>query len=364
MNAAMPKVIRDIQVLRAIAITLAIFSHLSWLKIAWYSQLNKNFNPWVGVDLFFAISGFVIGRELLEMKSRNERKAAFFSAFWIKRVFRILPSAWFWATFALAATMAPYVFDGAGYLAGTLPEYGWMMLQIGNVHYAMCTPTCGGGSVFYTAYWSLGLEEQFYLVLPFVVWFSGRNTLVGILFGVIALQFFVGRPHDPPNALWYFRADALAWGVLIAIAANEANFQLPKQRIMYVIAGAILIAAMTVVPSTGLGMSTALVAVFAAGLVYIGSRNRNYFEAGRLSPIVQWLGARSFGLYLVHLPAIGLTHWIMTNPLAGAEPYDALSLLPLVIASALAGCAAEFNYRLLERPLRKVGRRIAQRIET
>src|SRR5579885_546467 len=96
--------IDDIEALRAVAILFVVFSHLPAL-LTWPNSkldyLHNYFAFWTGVDLFFAISGFVIARELVPKLAAaadgsSEQVWRIILAFWIKRAWRILPSAWTW----------------------------------------------------------------------------------------------------------------------------------------------------------------------------------------------------------------------------------------------------------------------------
>jgi len=368
--------IRDIQVLRALAIMLVIYAHLGFLftwSSKWYQQTAPFINGWTGVDLFFVISGFVISRELLAIKQSNSTTlfTNFAVPFWLKRAFRILPSAWFWATFGMIAAFAPTIFVGAGTVFNDFFQWLTILLQLGNVYYASCIPACGASdSVFYTVYWSLGLEEQFYLVLPIVIWYASRKQLIVVLSVLIAVQFFIHRPQVPLNSLWYFRSDGLAWGVLIAIANTYPERLFLTSKLMSNFPARACVFTMLVIllvgmPSTGLPMATGLVAAMGAALVYLGSKDRNYFSVGPvLSPVLEWIGGRSFGIYLIHLPAFGLTHWILSSEHTGITIYkDKHTLLFVGVAFCITCCLSEANYQLLEKPFRRYGRKWATEVQ-
>src|SRR5262249_2542344 len=101
----------EIEVLRAIAVVFIVFSHLGFLP-AWhdsevYSWITERFTFWTGVDLFFCISGYVITSFLLP-KLDGVTGTYFWAqavAFWIRRWFRIIPSAWAWIGIILLLTI-------------------------------------------------------------------------------------------------------------------------------------------------------------------------------------------------------------------------------------------------------------------
>src|SRR5207302_1035375 len=190
----MSRRIADIEVLRAVAITMVLIAHSTIL--GWYSRIlgdaGQILSLGAGVDLFFAISGFVIVRSLLPVGRFSE----FAVPFWIKRAFRILPAAWLWLAIGLLATA---FFNSSG-VFGTLDANARdavaAFLQVQNIHYGNCIDTtqatCAPGGIPFGLYWSLSLEEQFYLVLPFVFFLPRHLMIIGLVCGVL-LQLFTVR---------------------------------------------------------------------------------------------------------------------------------------------------------------------------
>ena len=92
---------QEIEVLRAVAVLFVVIEHLPGL-IFWESPfLNKvtsNFSFWSGVDLFFVISGFVISQSLIWQLTSTEDQNIItkIKSFWIRRIYRVIPSAWIW----------------------------------------------------------------------------------------------------------------------------------------------------------------------------------------------------------------------------------------------------------------------------
>jgi peptidoglycan/LPS O-acetylase OafA/YrhL len=190
-------VITDIEVLRAVAILVTVFSHFGDL-FPWgngfYQFANKYFAFWGGVDLFFVISGFVIAKRLIRHLSDANTLGQFWrntKAFWIRRLFRIVPSAWFWllTTYLLSIT-----FNTSGTFRTVDANLGDAIagiLQVANFrHYLQFKDALpwGGNSVF----WSLSLEEQFYFFLPVIFLLTGRNFLK-VVFVVVLVQLLIPR---------------------------------------------------------------------------------------------------------------------------------------------------------------------------
>ena len=159
---------QDIEALRAVAVIFTVLCHLIDL-VTWkgdWTALFPKINYWGGVDLFFCISGFVIAGSLI----RQQRPGSFrdFAVpFYIRRIFRIWPPALFWLGVSLLATI---VFNSSlafGHFKSVLGDATAAALQVANFYYMSCTGDCGKEAV----YWSLSLEEQFYLIFPFLAVF-------------------------------------------------------------------------------------------------------------------------------------------------------------------------------------------------
>ena len=165
---------QDIEILRAIAVLAVMVNHLHML-FPYSSEVHKlvaqNFQLSVGVDLFFVISGYVITRSIAgSLDVGVVSPKTLILSFWVKRIFRLLPAAWFWL-----AIIAAYTFF-AGNPFGVRQEFSESIipvvasfLNVMNFYSAYCvanqddTLFCG---IFYIHghFWSLSLEEQFYLV--------------------------------------------------------------------------------------------------------------------------------------------------------------------------------------------------------
>ena len=124
---------------------------------------------WVGVDIFFGLSGYLITGILLDAKAADPRPRAYFVPFYMRRALRILPLAW---AVALIAAAIEGQWSGLlwymGYLVNWLPDNP--------------PPDVLGH------YWSLAVEEQFYLVWPAVVLFAPRRALPTIIIGLILVD--------------------------------------------------------------------------------------------------------------------------------------------------------------------------------
>lgn len=367
------RTIGDVEVLRAVAVLLVLDEHAPLNLIFWHSRFvdlqRDYFRGWVGVDLFFAISGFVIARSLLPQVRGCQDRGAFLVAalrFWTRRAWRLLPSAWFWLLVPLAATV---LFNRSGAFGPFQASYAAAVaavLQVANVRLAEVFGARPSGVSF--PYWSLSLEEQFYLVLP-VAMFLLRRRLALVLAAVAALQF--AAPHTPLAMVT--RSGALALGVLLALWEGRPSWRLCEPRILgrsRLARGAALAASMALLGALGsdelhiASCRLGLIAVLAAGLVWAASYDRDLLvRRGLLRRVLLWLGARSYALYLIHIPVYFTAHetWFRLAP-PGAVPHGWVAWAYALAALCALLLLADLNYRIIEVPLRRKGRRIAEGI--
>ena len=337
-NGAASGRIDDIECLRAIAVIGVLLHHLQGPLYYWYPDwhpawlgvLFKHLAYWSGVDLFFAISGFVIARSLLPQLAATagdaglQRKTVF--AFWIRRAFRLLPSAWLW----LALIMLAVLFFNKSGVFGTLHANLWAtatgMANVANFRFADSFMRYEYGASF--SYWTLSLEEQFYVLLPLAALLLRRH-LVWLLALLIVVQFVAMRTPLGMSV----RTEALAW---ISADPNGAT----------------------------LNWRVGLIAILCVTLVWLASYGRGYICAsGRLKNVLMWIGSRSYAIYLIHIPAYFFVRecfWRLG--MAGNPPPAYSSFIYAATAMLVIFVLAEANYRWVETPLRARGMRLARRI--
>ncbi len=366
--------IDDIEVLRAIAVLMMLLFHIPLLlitwEVPWWDHLTKNYlNFWPGVDLFFAISGFVIARTLLPslrlgMATAQAARAAL--AFWVRRAWRILPSAWLWlglillqsAVFNRSLALDTFHANFEATIAGLLSIANFRLAE-GFLHFKY------GGSPHY---WSLSMEEQFYVLLPLAALLCGRFLVPVLVVALLALM-------ATPQSLWLtcFRAHALILGVLLALAAETKAFAafepvvLGRSRLARFAALALPLLGMAAVAPLGQRITRHpddVVAVLALVPVFVACFDRDYIPPrGVLRRVMLWAGSRSYALYLIHLPVFFATReiWFRLAP-AGTRFGPGWEVTFLATAGVLLLPLAELNFRMVERPLRRHGARVAARI--
>ncbi|WP_243050006.1 acyltransferase [Dyella sp. RRB7] len=365
----------EIEVLRALAVIGVAVHHLQGVLfqpgLQSLTALFHYADFWWGVDLFFAISGFVIARGLLPQLG-GERGAgrywpSWIGAFWIRRFLRLLPSAWLWLTLTL---LAVFLFNKTGVFGSVEANLKATLagvLNIANFRLADAMFRYEYGASF--VYWSLSLEEQFYLVLP-VLLLVLRRHVAWLLVAVFVAQALIFR-----SVFWMtMRTDALALGVLIAMLEQGRIWivvdprwvaRFPVSRTMAVL---LPLAGMCVFASGWMEKwpyRVSSIAMLAAWLVWMASYASGYVMGdGYPRRWLAWIGARSYAIYLIHVPVyFGMREATQRLIDAGVIHRWPPSWLSLLIALVLIGLLAELNYQWVEQPLRAYGRRLADAFE-
>ena len=340
---------RDIQGLRAIAVLVVIANH---------AHLSGFSGGFIGVDVFFVISGFVITSSLMRDRSTTRRRAL--ARFYAHRIARIVPAA----TLTLIATIvAARIVLGAAFPPTLASDVRWAALFGANLHFM-----ASGANYFVqglppslvTHFWSLSVEEQFYLVIPLVVSLLAfgprrmRPHALRLFFAaVIVVSLVVAWRLTSSNAVVAYyspwsRMGELALGGLLALTPTT---WWSKHRGWSAVAGALGLAAIglatiTFSTSTPFPSYRFLLPVLGAALIlWTGEHQVSHGPTYLLSrdPLV-YLGDISYSLYLFHfawlmIPQMLPTPWTFD----GAPTVETLSAIAMAAAS----------YHFVEQPLRR-----------
>ena len=362
-----PERIQDLEVLRALAIVMVLVEHMQLNLFYWHSDIQDiSLHYWrgaAGVDLFFAISGFVIARRLLPRLQQcvcAEDTLSTTMNFLVRRFWRLQPSAWVWAAVPLLLTV---IFNRSGAfqtMRDNLPSALTGLLGVNNLRSGMIIGVSPTGITF--PYWSLSLEEQFYVLLPLLAVLF-RQRLVFLMLALLAWQFVM-----PPMPVYVLtRPGAIAAGVLLAMFSHQAAWRLAEPRFLArgpLVRGAFLfgiVALIGMLESELLrplySVLLGLVAVLCGALVHAASYDRGYImQPGLLRRVLAWIGSRSYSIYLIHIPAYAMTRELYFRLYPPMWPSFHLSAHYLIVALALTMVASELNYRLVEVPFRNYGR--------
>ena len=368
--------IADIELLRGVAILFVLVEHTWFNLVIWGSPLlifsHTYLGLWTGVDLFFAISGFVIARSLLPALAASPGPRQFWRgaiAFWIRRGWRLLPSAWLWLAVMLLASIFFNRSEAFRAVSWNIEATVAALLNVANLYVAEhIGPPPQLGAAF--PYWSLSLEEQFYLLLPIVVFLARRY--LPLLFGaLVVLQLLLPRLDSP--VLLNLRTDALLLGVLIALWSRHPTYRLCEPsslartrlgRCAVLALPLIVIATMGSPVLNIVPLRLSVITLLVAALVLIASYDGDYLmRDGVLKRILLWFGSRSYALYLTHIPAFFLTRELWFRATGSDPSHGGSFAVPYVVSAyCLLVCFAELNYRFVETPLRRKGAGIAARL--
>jgi peptidoglycan/LPS O-acetylase OafA/YrhL len=347
--------IRSLDGLRAVAVFLVIISHADWLHVGW-----------IGVQIFFVLSGFLITGILLRDKERQTEARSFLGRFYRRRTVRIFPLYFF----ALGLIALIDVVIGVRGFADSLPylvtyTYNWGQANLAD-------------SPFFVHFWSLSVEEQFYLVWPLLIWVLPRRyftsfTIGLILFGpviryatVMLVPLYGGQPSDGMGWFVYFAStshlDAFAWGAAIAIL-HKRSVIWPRRSRYYVIGMFLLVLFLgglnmvyyyPDVDWSALGYTrsflatgthiwgyTVINAFAAATLLYLVQHGSRLLESSFLC----YIGQISYGIYVYHY---GI--WHVVDKVFDPDPYTVYGLCCLLVAMGLTLLISHASFKWLEKP--------------
>lgn len=329
----------DIEGLRGIAVALVVLFHAG-LPIP---------GGFIGVDVFFVVSGYLITGLLIREHERSGRIS--FSSFYARRIRRLLPAA---AVVVLVTLAASLLLVGPLDLPTVMTDGAASALSVANIRFALADgnyfAAIGQPSPF-LHFWSLSVEEQFYLVWPALLLIAmrgGRRRVGLVLIALLVGSFAANVALTDAASSWAFyslptRAWQLALGGLLAVAGTS----LPKPaRILAGIAGWIALAALVVAAvliddrTPYPGLASLAPALAAAVLIGSGTVQRG---AGVLlsTPPVRFLGRISYSLYLWHWPILVLVPLVV----GGSLPTEGRAAL--LVAAVL---VAWLSWRFVEEP--------------
>ena len=355
--------------LRGVAIGLVVLYHYFSLHfttlpgtLSWYLLYPARFG-WSGVDLFFVLSGFLIGGILLDAKGSGN----YFKVFYLRRFLRIVPIYYLLLVvfFSLVAwfTQHPHPI-WPWTLQENLPRFTYFLF-LQNIWASKLSVL---GSAPLAVFWSLSVEEQFYLTLPMLVRFLTRARLQALAVEIIFLapvlrialfSFYPNYPHA-----WYLlmpcRADSLFFGVLGAILLGESGWRMRIQQNKRLLRGLIVLMAVgipfvtqTQLAARGLIMVSIMFSWLAAFYLLVLIYTVTFSES-HVTRILNWcwlrrLGVVAYGVYLLHeeILDIGLRVASFSLKTIAVPIYVIVALLCLTVTFLL----AYLSWEKFEKPI-------------
>jgi peptidoglycan/LPS O-acetylase OafA/YrhL len=321
---------------------------------------------WGGVDLFFVLSGFLITGILLRSRGRS----TYFSSFYMRRILRIFPVYYLFLTVTLLLAYHTRLreLDLEHRMNWWLPYFFYVQ------NWPVFWTNWVGMTSLWGAYWSLAVEEQFYMVWPTIVRFIPVRWVLalcvcGFLLGVPERQFLIRHVGPKLGVLqWPFsRLDGLFLGAAIALYANWRKRPVPLRWARAAMGVAVLIFIWILVRHPGELMGggsriwawgVTAFALAAAALVTATQHNLRWLAPVLMAKPLRIAGRLSYGMYVYHLLVFRFItvflekhlHRVVVSP----RPWTAAATIAVSIA--LVTLVAEASYRWFEMPFLRLKR--------
>ncbi len=331
----------EIDGLRALAVIAVIINHI-----------NKDILPsgYLGVDIFFVISGFVITSSLAGRSS--ESFGDFITGFYVRRIKRIIPAL---AIFVLLTSIAVCIFSPIP--ERSLSAGARSLIGISNLYFFQQATDYWGAAAdlnVFTHTWSLGVEEQFYFIFPLVIWFTGfgRQTTKGSsnllwITGILSIASLIGFVYfyqtltpfayfSMPTRFWEMCSGCLLFLILKRSArfSNWVNNFSPLVITMTMMA-------IFFVPLQFAVQATIAIVILTGILIACLKEETNAYRYFA-HPKIVFIGLISYSLYLWHWSVLSLSRWTI-----GIHWWS----IPFQVS--LMFLLAVISYRYIETPLRR-----------
>lgn len=342
---------------RAVAILSVMFFHatlLLWAEdgpfpsLRIYSYVSHGA---AGVDVFFALSGFLITARLIE---EQRRKNISLRAFYLRRTFRILPPYFTYLVVVFAISLTGAI---------TIPAIEWASVVFFFRNYL---PAQMGGW-YLGHFWTLAIEEHFYLIWPALLIAFGRDYRA-LKTAIVASGVVLWRVIETENRFldillpgveYFFRTDlridSLLWGCFAALllwdSANREKMMRAISLPVWLVLVTLLIANQVLQPP----LSSLWRAVLLPAVI-VGTLSHPAWLVSRMLELsaVRWVGRLSYSLYLWQ------QLFLVASPEERPFPFGSLQTLPINVIGVFA-CAAA-SYYLVERPMVRLGQRLSRRL--
>jgi len=326
---------------------------------------------WVGVDLFFVLSGFLIGGILLRARAATN----YYRVFYARRFFRIIPIYYLWVAAYILIIVLLGDFIRRHTNSGVAAPLGFGIYQhfffLQNIH---IPPQIGLSLWWFGALWSLAVEEQFYLLSPLLVRRLSERTLFWVLLAIfcaapILRTYFYLTQHPlawRAVASTPCRADSLALGMLAAILWRRPAFRawLALHRRLFLALWGFFLLGMAALwyrgsnpyhPATlTIGFSWIAVFFFLTLLLTLGDSRGLFARCARWRWLRE-LGRVSYCVYVIHLAVLYVAFGAVLRIVPQIRDFRCIALS--LFCAVVTFLVARLSWSFLEHPLLRVGHR-------
>ncbi len=367
--------IPELDGIRGVAILLVLIWHYAVVQLLAFphdtliAKVRDRFGlTWSGVDLFFVLSGFLIGGILIDARE----SPAYFRTFYIRRFFRIVP---IYAVICLIFLLVAVLFGSAQQALG--PPMPWYVYATFSQNLFL-TYHKAFSKYYLEVAWSLAVEEQFYLTIPLLIWLIPRKHLLKVMAAIVALTpivrtlFFYksAAPAVSTYTLVICRADGLALGVIGAILMRRPEIrQLLSDRkwiLNTFMASFFLgVAALTRKkwfigsPAMSTWGYTCLALFYLSVVLMAVTRTQGWLGRAMRNRYLMALGTIAYATYLLHVQVcFGLHHLLRGHD---PELRSVADVLVNLLALACTLAAAQLSWRFFESRLVSYGHKFSYR---
>ena len=363
--------------LRGLAVVLVLGCHAALLTRGSIQGITAHLVDvvlgagWIGVDLFFVLSGFLITGILLQTKE----SPVYYKSFFARRFLRIFPL--YYLLIILTVAWHSALFNNVGITSLLLFYYNWEAVRLGHHLHDV------------NSFWSLAVEEQFYVLWPTVVLFLKRKALIqlsiaGMLIALVLRLIILPRSTVFQDAYYLTpcRMDALFLGALLAIWHTDPAVWKRVQRFAVLIAGIAMAGLLFILLWTGhfydfvtptnmghlrhssmlvLGPGCTLLAIL-FGMLLVECTGQ-----GRVFRIFSWwplrrIGKYSYGMYMLHWLIMQILNKRILGHI-GYLPFDAAGIINFVLLLAFSYAGAYISFQVFERHFLRLKRYFPATIE-
>jgi peptidoglycan/LPS O-acetylase OafA/YrhL len=337
------KKIPQLDAVRGLAVLLVLLHNTDRYPVLHLRLISSN--GWMGVDLFFVLSGLLITGILLD----SRQSEGYFRNFYARRCLRIWPL--YYSVLLFMFVMVPLLRPSEANTVFAARSSPWWAYPLFLQNFLVPVPAMATGALGVT--WSLAVEEQFYLVWPLVVRFCSEAQLRKIAIAVIcfspALRFYLSWHQVNIYSNTFCRLDGLMAGALLALAIRSASF-VPSKFVTLAWITLLVAAPLALLIDTfhARWMVFSLVAMASVSFVYLALfSTQRWLQAILTNRFLVFTGTISYGIYLLE-----------KIPLDAARTFhlDQHQFLALPITVVATYAMAALSWNLLEKPFLRLKR--------